>query len=614
LQALFEKNLKKILKQNFLQKNEKISAETGRYVQTQYDLLTWRNKCNKIKKMNLTGGRGRKYNMKIKKETQFYTGMCIILAAVIFVTLAWLWCASPLETPMIELGEASKLDSGWYYVGEGEEFPIALPYTASGNQGRFFHDLSDTEGIPEVICMNNGMQSISVFLDGREIFAFGEQKPLWGTVLPEIYCIVPLGILEGNHRLEVCVENGINNQIALSSVLIGSEGEVLVSMLKQFWEVIIFDVIMLSFSVLLIGLSMILLFRKRKDSFALFFHAGMFVLIVSIWVLTDAPVLQLSIQRGEFVFIASFLCFMLIPLPLLSFVESACNKKFGSLILCRYLIAANIFAQILLHAGFGVDMYRMLPVTHLLMAVAVLLVVGCLYKEVRESNSFYARGLLLAICIFVGVTGLALIDFYGKQEKYSRMLQLGTLVYSVTLVLISMRKMLYVEEENAKSELYKSLAFTDILTGCKNRTFFERDLEEYARERKCGQAVCLGIVDINGLKLINDSMGHKEGDRLIVGAAECIEKAFGNIGRVTRIGGDEFAILMPGCCETEEILRSRLEKVVCSYNTAENAQLSLAFGVAYCPADEVLDAEKLFMEADRRMYVEKKKSKQRMRI
>ena len=51
-------------------------------------------------------------------------------------------------------------------------------------------------------------------------------------------------------------------------------------------------------------------------------------------------------------------------------------------------------------------------------------------------------------------------------------------------------------------------------------------------------------VDINGLKEVNDTFGHEAGDQLIIGAANCIERAFGDYGKVFRTGGDEFIVLL----------------------------------------------------------------------
>ena len=62
-------------------------------------------------------------------------------------------------------------------------------------------------------------------------------------------------------------------------------------------------------------------------------------------------------------------------------------------------------------------------------------------------------------------------------------------------------------------------------------------------------------MDVNGLKTVNDNLGHAAGDELLVGAAKCIQQCFGNSGKVFRIGGDEFiAMIHTGSFELSDIL------------------------------------------------------------
>jgi len=87
------------------------------------------------------------------------------------------------------------------------------------------------------------------------------------------------------------------------------------------------------------------------------------------------------------------------------------------------------------------------------------------------------------------------------------------------------------------------LSYHDYLTGFRNRRFFEEELLRIDAAAKYPLSVMM--CDINGLKLINDSFGHDCGDRLLVKAAETIRKACRNGDIICRVGGDEFAVLMP---------------------------------------------------------------------
>ncbi len=87
-------------------------------------------------------------------------------------------------------------------------------------------------------------------------------------------------------------------------------------------------------------------------------------------------------------------------------------------------------------------------------------------------------------------------------------------------------------------------ARTDALTGIGNRRAFQEDLE-LVRLQTNGNAH-LHLIDLDGMKRVNDSMDHSEGDRLLCTFARELKASFSEDGRVYRLGGDEFAVLTEG--------------------------------------------------------------------
>ena len=140
-----------------------------------------------------------------------------------------------------------------------------------------------------------------------------------------------------------------------------------------------------------------------------------------------------------------------------------------------------------------------------------------------------------------------------------------------------------------------------MLTGLYNRTYFE---EEMLRRDKMGEVgIGLIIFDLDGLKLVNDSFGHEQGDDLLVRTAELIRSCFAESDLVARIGGDEIAVLMNRTAP--ELIEAAMAKV---YAAVEAAQLqpqripiSLSAGAAY-RTDVSVSMRELFREADNKMY------------
>lgn len=152
--------------------------------------------------------------------------------------------------------------------------------------------------------------------------------------------------------------------------------------------------------------------------------------------------------------------------------------------------------------------------------------------------------------------------------------------------------------------LLKEMANTDSLTGLYNRRKFEEKMNYFAGKEM--ENVSITIFDINGLKLINDTLGHFPGDQAIVSVANRLMGSFSGYGTVARIGGDEFGILIEGIEEHE------LENMIKSFIThnkeklfiTENIGILLSYGYAF-HKNGIVNMEHLFQIADNNMYQNK---------
>ena len=118
--------------------------------------------------------------------------------------------------------------------------------------------------------------------------------------------------------------------------------------------------------------------------------------------------------------------------------------------------------------------------------------------------------------------------------------------------------------------------------------------------------------DLDGLKGINDSLGHLEGDRALMRTAEVLKEAFRSSDIIARLGGDEFVLLASvGADETPESLTDRLRQKIALANSQRNRpyDLSISIGVAHYDPDEACTIEELMGRADRVMYEEKRKKR-----
>jgi diguanylate cyclase (GGDEF)-like protein len=158
-----------------------------------------------------------------------------------------------------------------------------------------------------------------------------------------------------------------------------------------------------------------------------------------------------------------------------------------------------------------------------------------------------------------------------------------------------------------------SLALTDELTGLYNRRGFKALAERQLNlGRRSGRGMLLFIMDVDGLKQINDSFGHFEGDCALKRTAEVLEQTFRNSDVVARLGGDEFAVLaIEASGHSEANIRTRLAKCLKSISAEQfHYELSLSVGLARFDPGSHRSIGELMAEADQAMYERKRRRSQ----
>ncbi len=156
-----------------------------------------------------------------------------------------------------------------------------------------------------------------------------------------------------------------------------------------------------------------------------------------------------------------------------------------------------------------------------------------------------------------------------------------------------------------KAEAYlEYLGRHDVLTKLYNRSYYTEEINRL--ERKKFRPIGVLIIDLNGLKEANDSLGHDAGDGLLRRLGEVLNEAVSAPHCAARIGGDEFAVLMPGAGENDvKVMVEQIDKLLDINNQFyADAPISVSVGVAICEMGETL--ESAVRRADLEMYHEKR--------
>ncbi|MBC3898953.1 diguanylate cyclase [Acetobacterium malicum] len=259
------------------------------------------------------------------------------------------------------------------------------------------------------------------------------------------------------------------------------------------------------------------------------------------------------------------------------------------------------------------------------------------------SNGFYLKGLVAKIqfisysclvsivddetILVIGIETENLVSFYEEMSRInSRLTNSVRQLYKDKLQnessLYEEISRMNSELSNAKRELQKKnieytvlndklneLSVRDPLTGLFNRRYFYLQTPQIvARSKRSLIGICLVMIDVNGFKVVNDTLGHDEGDRVLQYLAECFETVVRKgQDTVFRLGGDEFLVILEQCnLQIAEVIMARLRR---EYRKADRGT-SLAMGMIEIMPDEVYDDLTDYLKlADELMYKEKMEMK-----
>jgi diguanylate cyclase (GGDEF)-like protein/PAS domain S-box-containing protein len=170
-----------------------------------------------------------------------------------------------------------------------------------------------------------------------------------------------------------------------------------------------------------------------------------------------------------------------------------------------------------------------------------------------------------------------------------------------------------ITEHRKMEQDLETMALTDQLTGLYNRRgFINLALRQLKLSKRSKQTILLFFADIDKMKWINDNLGHEDGDKALINTARILVKTFRESDIISRVGGDEFAILAIDTDEkTAEGLLARLHRLINKCNLRKGRKYDLSVSIGYATFDprhhDSLD--ELMSRADMRMYEDKKNKK-----
>ena len=339
-------------------------------------------------------------------------------------------------------------------------------------------------------------------------------------------------------------------------------------------------------------------------------YAAILCLMIGIWMLGSHEVISLLLDDMHSHFLETVMQFASIPVFYLYM------RSLQLPYLRKYDRVLNITLSTLGFVIIALEWFVSLP-TVLLMGIYIPLACVALWTVVRyffhslrvqqlePSLVLQMFGLsVLLICCLTHIVLFFACDYYGvTRGLFARnMMLIGVTVFQETQLINFFFFVTRLVAEQMNHPDLEELAFRDYLTRLPNRADAEQVFTKMAQSQ---DDFCVVMLDLNGLKEVNDRYGHSEGDRFLSESAQAMRIAFGEGAYLSRVGGDEFVAVVEG--ESIVQVERRLESLdaILSHlgDTTPDIERSIAYGFAFrheC-AEESADSSQAFAEGKEQM-------------
>ena len=547
------------------------------------------------------------------KRLRLEQGFYILLAA----TVMFLAAAAVLSWQDIVPvnGESCRyITEDWTYSApDGETRQLTLPARIAAEPygtDRITHRLT-AEDLAEgtTLRVRSSQQSLRVLLEGEEIYRFGDELPLAFLHSPGCsYHFLRLEESAAGKQLTLEFSSSYPHYAGyFNEVAAGTKNALFFDIFEREW----FKVLICG-AIGLIGLGLIcsyIFFRRRQVQITKSaLYLGISAMGIGLWSLTETRLFEFMLPNPTLVYLLTFLSLMLIPYPMLLFIQA--NYAVLSEKNCRrlgLLLLAAAALTLLLQLTGTMDLMETLPLSHMAVGVVCLVFAAALIKDCRRRRqlTMLAKGLiLLMVCVIIDM-----VRFYGGglYHDSAAAMRVGMLIFMAILGYDVVDRMYRLMEQAMESKALERLAYLDALTGCRNRMAFERQMNEIESHWERYPQVEVVMFDLNDFKYFNDHYGHQAGDQVLMVAAQCLTQAFADCGTCYRIGGDEFMIIAPEGIDRFQERSAQLERLLSQMGQPYPIRLSC--GRAGFAADAAHDIWAIYQLADERMYEHKQQAK-----
>lgn len=456
-----------------------------------------------------------------------------------------------------------------------------------------------------------------VFLEGEEIFSYGEERYEKNLVMGYGRFFINLDEDYQGKNIKIVYKvaerNGVT-QLEAPVLCDGSTAQI--DMLKDCGLVFGIDVFLIVFGLATIMVSLILLVSNSRVKEIV--CIGFFSVCMGVWSICEQNIMPLFVNNFVLKTYIEYIAVFFAPMFVVIYFGIRAKGKMGHLWKSLYRIAFSLYI-VSFAMAFALYFVRVIHFTQLLpiinmitIFIGLFILIFSLFRLRGKDGEYMAfcTGMCI-MCIFaiVDIFRFTFINFASSSNGvFNGTSSLGAFVLVCAMLFDIANTVSEQICRKGKMELYEQLAYNDFLTGLANRRQCELMLDQIEEEKTPYAIVSL---DINGLKETNDKFGHDEGDALLRDFSKIMMDVFGKVGTVGRMGGDEFIVIIRNAdiYNIEQLFDQLDEKCAQVNKDRKNYKLVAARGICMRHEGHSTIREAL-READRRMYVNKAELKE----
>ncbi len=379
---------------------------------------------------------------------------------------------------------------------------------------------------------------------------------------------------------------------------IGSKGYVLRQAFGPTYESLFFGIILIVLGIIFLG--NIIFYNKSMDN-SFILSLSLLLICLGVWVFFQASSRQLvGITNPSLPMILSFFTMFSLPFCLWFYIKTNYLKfdEYNILKYSAFFILA-LYIPISIADLFGVSYMLFLSfIGMLILLYSVLMLIISIHIYIQGEKSVLSC-LLAILSIFISIILEELLLLLKITIGNISVLHLGMSISAIIFIYRTIGNLIDKSTKANEAKLLKKLAYFDVATLIENRNAYERFLEENSNKiEKAG----IFLADINGLKIINDYYGHKQGDILLKDLSTSLKNSLPKNSKLYRIGGDEFVGIILTHSETEFI--TYIENLRSKFNPSDT-DFGMAIGFHYHKKAFDGKLENSIEKADMNMYQQK---------